>query len=166
MKQVHLHAACALFCLTMALSFPVPAADQLPPGADTSANATANASAKTPASAPHSAIPYKQEKQTTDTLAYQSFAALVLVGLAAYGIVFGLKRFGGLSGGLPGKGRRARLIEATKLGRRSMLYVVEYQGQELLLAEGEHGVQLLMSGPLSTRPATPGQAADQGASHA
>lgn len=122
----------------------------------------ADAPAKEASAAPN-AIPFKQEKQSTDTLAYQSLAALVLVGLAAYGIVFGLKRAGGIKGGLLGKSRRARTLDAIRLGRRSMLYVVEYRGQELLLAESEHGVQLLVSTTATPQAGEPSSTSNQGA---
>ena len=118
------------------------------------------------ANAAHGAIPFKQEKQSTDTLAYQSFAALVLVGLAAYGIVFGLKRFGGFMNGPLGKARRLRTIEAIRLGRRSMLFIVEYKGQELLLVESDQGVQLLTTGPVSILPSAPAGATEAGTTHA
>jgi flagellar biogenesis protein FliO len=104
------------------------------------------------AEAPRSNIPFKQEKHSTDSLAYQSIAGLVLAGLAAYGIILGLKRQGGRPGGMLRKTRHVQVIEATRLGRRGMLYLVEYRGQELLLAEGEQGIQLLSTRPLTTEP--------------
>lgn len=100
------------------------------------------------------AIPFKQEKQGGDTQIYQSLAAVALAGLAAYGIIVGLKRHGGKAGAAPGRTRRLRMVEAVRLGRRGMLYVVEYQGQELLLAESEHGIQLLNSRPAAAAAAT------------
>jgi flagellar biogenesis protein FliO len=103
------------------------------------------------AAQPHSGIPFKQETQATDTLAYQSLAGVVLAALAAFGIVLGLKRFGKFGGPLA-KTRRLHTVEAIRLSRRSMLYVVEYQGQELLLAESEHGIQLVST---QSSPATP-----------
>ncbi|MES2933112.1 MAG: flagellar biosynthetic protein FliO [Pseudomonadota bacterium] len=118
--------------------------------------------AKAPGDTPHSAIPFKQEKQSIDTLAYQSLAALVLVGLAAYGIAIGLKRFGAIKGGPLGNARRVRTVDAIRLGKRSMLYVVEYQGQEILLAESEQGVQLLICSSPETLTTTPAQSSGQG----
>lgn len=147
-----------LCCLALALPALGQAADPPAPQTATPVEAKATASAGTP----HAAIPFKQDKQATDTLAYQSFAALVLVGLAAYGIVFGLKRFRGMAGGPQGKVRRVRTLEAIRLGKSSMLYVVEYHGRELLLAENEHGVQLLISAPPATSPGASMQAAGPG----
>ena len=100
-----------------------------------------------PAPAPHSAIPYKQEKQGGAGMAYQSVAALVLASLAAYGIVLGLKKIKAMPGGALRKPRRMTLVETTRLSRRSLLHVVDYHGEELLLAESEHGLTLLKCRP-------------------
>ncbi len=152
MKLLRPTVAGLLLCPVVCLALALPAAQAEPPAPRVATEVDV------PTNATHGAIPFKQEKQATDVLAYQSFAALVLVGLAAYGIVFGLKRFGAMTGGPAGKVRRVRIIEAIRLGRRSTLHVIEYQGQELLLAESEHGLQLLISAPAP--------AAGQGAANA
>ena len=102
------------------------------------------------------AIPFKHDKQATGSLAYQSFAGLVLDGLAACGIVLGLKRYGGKLGGRLGQTRRVQMLEAIRLSRRSTLYVVQYQGQELLLAESEHGIALVSGHVPPAEPIAPG----------
>ena len=99
------------------------------------------------AAAPHSAIPYKQEKQGGAGVAYQGLAGLILASLAAYGIVLGLKKMKSMPGGALRKQRRMTLVETTRLSRRSLLHVVDYHGEELLLAESEHGLTLLKSRP-------------------
>ena len=108
-------------------------------------------------------IPYKQEHQSTDTLAYQSLAALVLVGFAAYGIALGLKRFNLVSSGSNQK-KRARTIDTVRLSRRSTLFVVEYQDRELLLVESEKGIQLLLCVPVNVSPSSNVLTTDQSAS--
>jgi hypothetical protein len=108
------------------------------------------AHADAPAPSVKSAIPYKQEKDGAGAQAYQSVAALVLVGLAAYGAVLFLKKSGMKGVGPLRSVRRVRLLESTRLSRRSTLHVVEYHGEELLLAESEHGLRLVNS-----RAATP-----------
>jgi hypothetical protein len=96
------------------------------------------------AATPHGAIPFKQDKQGGGSLAYQSVAGLVLAGLAAYGIVLGLKRYGGSAVGGPlRRQRRLQMVESLRLSRKSVLHVVDYQGEQLLLAESEHGLQLV-----------------------
>ncbi|MFZ6765886.1 flagellar biosynthetic protein FliO [Undibacterium sp. Di26W] len=107
------------------------------------------AMAQTSVAAPHTAIPFKQDKQSNDTMAYQSIAALFLASCAAYGIVLGLKRYRDkIGGGGIKSSRRLRTVEAIRLGKTSMLYVVEYNGEELLIAESTHGLQLLNSSPV------------------
>lgn len=103
--------------------------------------------AKAAPSAPHSAIPFKQDKEAGDSMAYQSLAALALAGLAAYGIVLGLKHWRGAQGGVLGKNRRVRVTESVRLGRHGMLHVVDFDGEQLLLAEGQQGVQVLSRKP-------------------
>lgn len=104
----------------------------------------------------HNAIPFKQEKQTTDALAYRSVGALVLVGVIAYGIVLGLKKFGARLPGPLYRGSRVRTLEVTRLSRQSTLYVIEYRGKELLLAEGAQGIQVLSSDTLTATPVQEG----------
>lgn len=95
-----------------------------------------------------SAIPFKQDEESTAALAGRGLAVLALGALAAYGGALALKRFGlarpGVAG-LAGKVRRVRLLETVRLSRRSVLHVVHYRGEELLLAESEHGVRLVSS---------------------
>ena len=105
----------------------------------------APALAQPAAPAPRPAIPYKLEKQGADGLAWPSVAGLVLASLAAYGIVLGLKKMKLVQGGPLGRERRVKLLESTRLSRRSVLHVVNYHGEELLLAESEHGIALVSS---------------------
>jgi hypothetical protein len=93
------------------------------------------------------AIPFKQDTESTAALAGRGLAVLALAALAAYGGALALKRLGLTRPGLPGLARRVRRLETVRLSRRSVLHVVEYRGEELLLAEGEHGLRLLSSRP-------------------
>jgi hypothetical protein len=98
-------------------------------------------SAPPPARTP---IPFRQDRESGGDLAARAAGVLALGVLAAYGGAVALKRSGFLAGrALPGKARRVRLAETVRLSRRSVLHVVEYRGEELLLAESEHGVQLV-----------------------
>lgn len=105
------------------------------------------ASAAPAAAAPRTAIPYKQEKQGGGSAVFQSVAGLILASLAAYGIVLGLKKMKNVPGNPLRKERRMTLVESTRLSRRSMLHVVDYRGEELLLAESEHGLTVVSSRP-------------------
>ena len=102
------------------------------------AQVTATPAAKT-------AIPFKQDKESGAGLADRAAGVLALAALAAYGGSFALKRSGLAGRALPGKTRRVRLAETVRLSRRSVLHVVEYRGEELLLAESEHGLRLIAS---------------------
>lgn len=102
--------------------------------------------------APRSAIPYKQDKQGGDSLPFQSVAGLILASLAAYGIVLGLKKMKNVPGGPLRRERRMTLVETTRLSRRSVLHVVDYGGEELVLAESEHGLTLVTIRPAKGAP--------------
>lgn len=132
-------------------------------GEPVSQNGTEPTPPKPPAVS-RNAIPFKQDKQPTGELASRSLLALLGVGVLALAAAYGLKRLGwplgsGAGGGAGGgmaRGwrtpRRVRILEATRLGRRSLLVVVEYQGREWLLAESEQGVQILLPGDMAAQP--------------
>lgn len=102
--------------------------------------------APTPIPAPIPApIPFKHDKDSTPALAGRGLAVLALAALAAYGGALALKRFGVGTTVKLGGARRVRLAESVRLSRRSVLHVVHYRGEELLLAESEHGLQLVTS---------------------
>lgn len=100
---------------------------------------------------PQEGIPFKQDAVPTEALAYQSLAALMLAGLAAYGIVLALKRYSA-RGGVAGTRRHLQIVQVHRLSRRSLLYVVMYGSEELLLAEHDHGLQLLSRRPTGDKP--------------
>jgi flagellar biogenesis protein FliO len=102
----------------------------------------AQAHGETSAAPTHTAIPYKQEKQPTESLAYQTIGSLALVTLIGYAVVLMLKKFNGVSTRTSEK-RRLKVTEVLRLSRRSTLYVVDYQGRELLIAEHEHEIRQL-----------------------
>jgi hypothetical protein len=106
------------------------------------APASASDAGAQPAKTP---IPFKQDKESGADLAARAAGVLALGALAAYGGIVALKRSGLAGRTLPGKTRRVRLAETVRLSRRSVLHVVEYRGEELLLAESEHGVHLITS---------------------
>jgi hypothetical protein len=106
------------------------------------ATASASDAGAPPAKTP---IPFKQDKESGAGLAARAAGVLALGALAAYGGAVALKRSGLAGRALPGKTRRVRLAETVRLSRRSVLHVVEYRGEELLLAESEHGVHLVTS---------------------
>lgn len=111
-----------------------------------------------PAAEKRAPIPFKQEEPSMGQLAFRSLGGVLLAGAAAYGIVLGLKRVGsGASSVL--KARAIRPTATVRLSKASTLHVVEYHGEELLLADGAQGIQLLRSRSLA--PARDGKADGQ-----
>lgn len=102
--------------------------------------ALAQQSSTPPARTP---IPFKRDEASGADLAARAIGVLALGALAAYGGAVALKRSGLAGRALPGRMRRVRPVETVRLSRRSVLHVVEYRGEELLLAESEHGLQLV-----------------------
>lgn len=145
-----LRAALGVLLLSLTMALPAMARAEAPPSPPPA-----------PVSAVHKPIPFKQDKQGAGALAYQSMAGLVLAALAAYGAIFALKRYTLKGGGALRQARRLRSVESMRLSRRSTLHVVHYDGEELLLAESEHGLRLVSS----RAAATEAQAA-QGDKHA
>ncbi|WP_332879676.1 flagellar biosynthetic protein FliO [Massilia sp. S19_KUP03_FR1] len=93
------------------------------------------------------AIPFKQDGDSGGSLAARAAGVLALAALAAFGAAVAIKRFGLVPGARPGKVRQVRLTESVRLSRRSVLHVVDYGGEQLLLAESEHGISLVSSRP-------------------
>jgi len=91
------------------------------------------------------AIPFKQDADSSGSLAARAAGVLVLAALAAFGAAVAIKRFGLVPGVRADKVRRVRLAESVRLSRRSVLHVVDYDGEQLLLAESEHGIVLVSS---------------------
>lgn len=98
------------------------------------------APAVTPA---RTSIPFKQDADSGGTLAARAAGVLVLAGLAAFGAAVAIRRFGLVPGAAAGKIRRLRLAESVRLSRRSVLHVVDYDGERLLFAESDQGIALV-----------------------
>ena len=97
----------------------------------------------------HQPIPFKQDERGLGELAFRSLAGVLVAAAAAYGVVLGLKRLRNGAVSLAGKERLLKPVATLRLGRTSVLHVVEYGGDELLLADSAQGVTLLRSRPLA-----------------
>jgi flagellar biogenesis protein FliO len=51
--------------------------------------------------------------------------------------------------------RLVRVVESTRLGPRTLLSVVEFDGSRYLVAQGEHGVSCLAEKPVSAAREAP-----------
>jgi len=116
-------------------------------GAASSQDTPQAARVQAPAPAAAQGIPFKHDKESAPALAGRGIALVALAAFAAYGGALALKRYGLGAAGPLGRARRVRLAESVRLSRRSVLHVVHYRGEELLLAEHDHGLQLMASRP-------------------
>jgi flagellar biogenesis protein FliO len=90
-------------------------------------------------------VPFKQTGESEDWLVYQAAGAFLLACAAAYGIAFSLKR---LRPQLPGKAARhtrLQVLETRRLTQRSTLFRIDFDGQELLIAESGQSLTVLAS---------------------
>lgn len=112
--------------------------------------------AAVPASAPApvAAIPFRRDDDATGTALAGGGAGVLLISLLAIAAVLYLRRRFRLHGGAPGSAGQARLVqvlESTRLGPRTLLSVVEFEGSRYLVAQGEHGVSCLAEKPAMRR---------------
>jgi len=111
--------------------------------------------ASTPAT-PMAAIPFRRDDDAAGTALASGGAGVVLISLLAIAVVLYLRRRFKLHGGAPGVAGQARLvrvIESTRLGPRTLLSVIEFDGSQYLVAQGEHGVSCLAEKPTAQREA-------------
>lgn len=99
------------------------------------------------ASAASSAIPFKHEAPGEGTLPGAGWIAVAVLLCAVGGaILHFLRRRVARS---PGYGKVIEVVESRRLGERTQLSLVHYQGRAILLAHGEHGVSVVADDPLS-----------------
>ena len=103
-------------------------------------------------SAAASAIPFKQDKQSTADLSGRVVAALGACLLAGIGAIYLLRRR--WAPGASVERRRLRLLEVQRIGVKSSVVLVAWEQEELLLAHTDGQVQLL-----ARKPATPAEGA-------
>lgn len=119
-------------------------------------------SAQQPSAAPHAApsaaltaIPFRRDDDAGAAALAGGGAGILLISLLAIGAVLYLRRrfnLHGAGGGI-GPARLVRVLESTRLGPRTLLSVVEFDGTRYLVAQGEHGVSCLAEKPASVREA-------------
>lgn len=93
------------------------------------------------------AIPFKQESSTVASGLGASAGAVLLMSLVAIGLVLFLRKRFNLQSPLGRGARLVRVLDTERLGPRGLLSVVEFNGQHYLLAQGEHGISCVASGP-------------------
>ncbi|MDK2125133.1 flagellar biosynthetic protein FliO [Parachitinimonas caeni] len=93
---------------------------------------------------PAPAAPFKNEPGAGELL-LRAVGGLVFAGLAAFGAALVIRKVApNLSFGNRNK-RQIRIVESVRLSAKSQLILVQLADEELLLSEGEQGVQVLRS---------------------
>jgi flagellar biogenesis protein FliO len=90
-------------------------------------------------------IPFRQEPASGTGELLRVMGGLTLCILLLGGVLLVLRQRAGTRTASPANAARLRIVERQRLGARSALYVVEFEGKRHLLAQGEHGITLLAS---------------------
>jgi hypothetical protein len=103
-------------------------------------------------------LPFKQSAEQDDATMYRALSAFFAACAVAGGLVYGIRRYGVRLPGMTAGSRSAKKVhclqrmEAIRLTQKTTLFVIRYRGEELLIAEGERGVQVLANGPKPDLP--------------
>ena len=98
---------------------------------------TASATASAP-------IPFKPvQADEAGSMGGAWLALVIVLAVAAAAAVLMRRRMQGLPSLGAGAARSVQVIESTRLGERTRLAVVRWQGREMLLAHGEHHATVL-----------------------
>ncbi|MYM28567.1 hypothetical protein GTP58_09550 [Duganella sp. CY15W] len=96
-------------------------------------------------------IPFKHDNGAAAALPGGALGVLLLSLLAIAAVLVVRKRLNlQRSGSAPV--RHLQVLETQRLGPRTLLAVVEFGGQQHLIAQGEHGVSCLASAPCQSVP--------------
>ena len=100
------------------------------------------------------AVQFKPEGSDTGSLALRVTGALIVTGILACGVIYGLKRFApwiAVPGAQAGKGN-VRVVEALRVTQKLTLFVIEFGADRILLAHTDHGVTVVSNGPSGEVP--------------
>ncbi|WP_139798866.1 flagellar biosynthetic protein FliO [Andreprevotia lacus] len=90
------------------------------------------------------AIPYKQASVSDADLLSRMLGAFLIIALIALAAAWALRhRWPAALGAAKGQKAVLRVLQRTRVSATNSLVVVVYRGEELLLAEGPQGLQLL-----------------------
>jgi flagellar biogenesis protein FliO len=102
-----------------------------------------------------SAIPFRRDDGAIGTALAGGGIGVLVISLLAIALVLYLRRRFNLYAGAPAANRLVRVVESTRLGPRTLLSVVEFDGSRYLVAQGEHGVSCLAEKPVSAAREAP-----------
>lgn len=97
------------------------------------------------------AAQFKSEDPEAIGLAVRVVGGLIVAGLLAFGVIYGLKRFApwvAVPQAEPGR-RSVRIVETLRLTQKLSLFVVEFGTDRILLACSERGVTVVSNAALS-----------------
>jgi flagellar biogenesis protein FliO len=100
------------------------------------------------------AIPFRRDDGAMGAAIAGGGVGILVISLLAIALVLYLRRRFNLHPGAAAAGRLVRVVESTRLGPRTLLSVVEFDGSRYLVAQGEHGVSCLAEKPMSARTET------------
>jgi len=98
-------------------------------------------------------IPFKHESASVAGSVGAGGFGVLLISLVAIAAVLYLRKRFNLKGPLARGPRLLNVLETARLGPRSLLTVVEFRGQQYLLAQGEHGITCVATVPAEGAPA-------------
>jgi len=101
------------------------------------------------------AIPFRRDDGAMGSALAGGGIGVLVISLLAIGLVLYLRRRFNLHPSAPGTGRLVRVVESTRLGPRTLLSVVEFDGSRYLVAQGEHGVSCLAEKPMAAAAEAP-----------
>lgn len=110
----------------------------------------------TASSAASAPIPFKpQHADEAGSMGGAWLALVIVLAVAAAAAVLMRRRMQGLPRLGASSTRSVQVIESTRLGDRTRLAVVRWQGRDLLLAHGDHHATVLAEQPASTQGSAP-----------
>lgn len=105
-------------------------------------------------SAPLSSIPFKRDPPMAASEGPRLILGFGFCAVLLVGAIYLTRRRNGLLGkGAAGK-RLVKVMETSRLGPKSMLYVVEFEENRYLLAESANGVHCVAEAPARDRSST------------
>lgn len=111
------------------------------------------------ASASSSAIPYKQDRETTGDATGRVFGALLVCLLVGGGVIYALTRRQRSTVAVV-RGQRLQVLETRRLGAKALITLVRWDQEELLLLQGDGPVQVVARAPIQAKAAgSPGASA-------
>lgn len=106
------------------------------------------------ASAASSAIPYKQDRETTGDVTGRLLGALLVCLLVGGGVIYALTRRQ-RSVSIVARGQRLQVLETRRLGAKASMTLVRWDQEELLLLRGDGPVQVVARAPIHAPAASP-----------